>query len=35
MLVEAEPRAYGGPQREWLERRVAPALAAELDLLRT
>jgi aminoglycoside phosphotransferase (APT) family kinase protein len=35
MLVEAVPRRYNGPQHEWLERRVAPALAAELDLLRT
>jgi aminoglycoside phosphotransferase (APT) family kinase protein len=35
MLVEAAPRGYGGPRRERLERRVAPALAAELDLLRT
>jgi aminoglycoside phosphotransferase (APT) family kinase protein len=33
MLVEAAPRGYEGPQREWLERQVAPALAAELDLL--
>ena len=35
MLVEAAPRGYGGPQRERFERRVASALAAELDLLRT
>jgi len=35
MLVEAAPRGYGGPRRERLERRVACALAAELDLLRT
>jgi len=35
MLVEAVPRRYDGPRREWLQRRVAPALAAELDLLRT
>jgi aminoglycoside phosphotransferase (APT) family kinase protein len=35
MLVEAVPRGYGAPHREWLERRVAPVLAAELDLLRT
>ncbi len=34
MLVEAVPRGYGGPRRERLERRVASALAAELDLLR-
>ena len=34
MLVEAGPREYSLPQREWLERRVAPALATELDLLR-
>jgi len=35
MLVEAVPRGYGVPRREWLERRVAPVLATELDLLRT
>jgi hypothetical protein len=35
MLVEAAPRGYGDPQREWLERRAVPVLAAELDLLRT
>lgn len=36
MLVEAVPRGYDdAPRREWLQRRVAPALAAELDLLRT
>ena len=35
MLVEAVPRGYDTPRREWLERRVAPVLAAELDLLRT
>jgi aminoglycoside phosphotransferase (APT) family kinase protein len=34
MLVEAIPRGYDASRREWLERRVAPALAAELDLLR-
>jgi aminoglycoside phosphotransferase (APT) family kinase protein len=34
MLVEAVPRGYARPRREWLERRVAPVLAAELDLLR-
>ena len=34
MLVEAAPRGYDGPRREWLDRHVAPALAAELDLLR-
>jgi aminoglycoside phosphotransferase (APT) family kinase protein len=35
MLVEAIPRGYDASRREWLERRVAPVLAAELDLLRT
>jgi fructosamine-3-kinase len=35
MLVEATPRGYGASRREWLERRVAPVLAAELDLLQT
>jgi aminoglycoside phosphotransferase (APT) family kinase protein len=35
MLVEAVPRGYGAPHQEWLERRVVPVLAAELDLLRT
>jgi aminoglycoside phosphotransferase (APT) family kinase protein len=35
MLVEAVPRGYSVPQREWLERSVAPVLAAELDQLRT
>jgi aminoglycoside phosphotransferase (APT) family kinase protein len=35
MLVEAVPRGYDAPRYEWLERRVVPALAAELDLLRT
>jgi aminoglycoside phosphotransferase (APT) family kinase protein len=35
MLVEAVPRGYDAARREWLERRVVPALAAELDLLRT
>ena len=35
MLVEAVPRRYDAPVYEWLERRVVPALAAELDLLRT
>jgi aminoglycoside phosphotransferase (APT) family kinase protein len=34
MLVEAVPRGYDGPRREWLERHVTPALTAELDLLR-
>jgi aminoglycoside phosphotransferase (APT) family kinase protein len=34
MLIEAVPRGYtGGPQREWLDGRVAPALATELDAL--
>jgi aminoglycoside phosphotransferase (APT) family kinase protein len=35
MLVEAIPRGYDASRHEWLERRVAPLLAAELDLLRT
>jgi aminoglycoside phosphotransferase (APT) family kinase protein len=35
MLVEAMPRGYNATQRKWLERQVAPVLAAELDLLRT
>jgi aminoglycoside phosphotransferase (APT) family kinase protein len=34
MLVEAAPRGYDGPRLDWLNRHVAPALAAELDLLR-
>ena len=34
MLVEAVPRGYDASRREWLQRRAAPALAAELDLLR-
>jgi aminoglycoside phosphotransferase (APT) family kinase protein len=33
MLVEAVPREYGEDSRRWLGSRVAPALAAELDLL--
>jgi aminoglycoside phosphotransferase (APT) family kinase protein len=33
MLIEAEPRGFGTAQREWLERRVAPALTAELEVL--
>jgi aminoglycoside phosphotransferase (APT) family kinase protein len=33
MLIEAEPRGFGTRQREWLERRVVPALTAALDLL--
>ena len=35
MLVEAVPREYDGRVYAWLERHVAPALAAELDLLRS
>ena len=35
MLVEAAPRGYDASRRGWLERSVAPVLAAELDLLRT
>ena len=35
MLVEAVPGGYDASRRAWLERRVAPVLAAELDLLRT
>ncbi len=35
MLVEAAPRGYDASRREWLNRQVVPALAAELDLLRT
>jgi hypothetical protein len=34
MLVEAAPRGYDGPRRDWLDRHIGPALAAELDLLR-
>ena len=34
MLVEAVPRGYDAPRHKWLARHVAPALAAELDLLR-
>ena len=33
MLVEAVPRQYGAGTDEWLNRRVAPALASELELL--
>jgi hypothetical protein len=32
MLVEAAPRGYDGARCAWLEHRVTPALAAELDL---
>ena len=35
MIVEAAPRGYDSPHREWLNHHVAPALAAELDLLPT
>ena len=35
MLVEAVPRGYDASRRGWLERRVTPVLAAELDQLRT
>ena len=35
MLVEAVPRGYDDPRRAWLQLRVAPVLAAELDQLRT
>jgi aminoglycoside phosphotransferase (APT) family kinase protein len=33
MLIEAEPRGFGPAQREWLERRVAPALTTALEVL--
>ncbi|MGD0557923.1 MAG: aminoglycoside phosphotransferase family protein [Streptosporangiaceae bacterium] len=33
MLVEAVPRGYGDDTRQWLDGRVAPALATELDVL--
>jgi hypothetical protein len=35
MLAEAAPREYDLPRRQWLGRHVIPALAAELDSLRT
>jgi aminoglycoside phosphotransferase (APT) family kinase protein len=35
MLVEAVPRGYDGPRRDWLQRHITPALATELDLLLT
>jgi hypothetical protein len=33
MLVERVPRSFGASRRERLERRAAPVLPAELDLL--